>query len=163
MPERTTEARSGCSEPGAWPGDVVESWCPPGSHIFRDEFNARWRVSFSGVSLSRSWALHGYEESAMVCLRTAWLDYERKTGISCWIPGIVPARAAGAAPSGASGSDGPAIAAAEPKPAVARGRGRGRAGAAGRGRGKPAVKAPAKDKSESSDSSDDSSSSSSSS
>ena len=103
---------------GEWTLALVNNWAPPFSHMLLDSFNARWRISWLFGNVSRSWNLHGYFASCILCLRIAWESHTNYTGLVCDIPGVFEACA-------------------QPEPVHdhGRGRGRGRARGGGRGRG----------------------------
>ena len=115
---------------GAWTEGLVNMWCPPSARIFRDVFNARWRIHWLFGDLSRSWGTHGYVESAILVLQAAWTSHTFYTGLECTIPELMPAGETSAGPAAVA-------------PPVPKAAGRGKAKAkAGRGRGgKGAAKA----------------------
>jgi len=123
-----------------WSQALVNTWTPPGSHIFRDEFNARWRIKWMFGNISRSWTAHGYHGSAIACLREAWESHTNFTDLPCEVPGIFDVE------QGAKRSQASQEPAAGAVRVEGRGRGRGRSkakaeaeglpGRSGRGRGR---------------------------
>eukprot|EP00971_Amphidinium_carterae_P259027 5140641-Amphidinium_carterae.1 len=65
----TKRVLTGTDSAGTWTTVQANQWCPPQSHIYPDEVNKRWLLSFPGRVMSRSWGAHGFEESCRMCLR----------------------------------------------------------------------------------------------
>ena len=126
---------------GEWTQALANTWVPPGCHVHLDRSNGRWRVRYPpNGQLSRSFALHGFEHSLVMCLRAAWSSFYYHKGVRCPLAGvfssddvydhIVPL-AADETAAPVPGAD------AAPAP---KGRGRGR----GKGKAKPKAKGKAK-------------------
>jgi len=137
--ERGPTAYSDASE--EWSQDLVNSWVPPSSHMFRDPYNARWRVRWAFGNVSRSWAAHGYRGAALLCLQEAWTSHTANTGFPCPIPGIIEGQPA---PSSANQSSEQGKGARKGRGRAGRGRGRGSAGRASEaGQAQPPAQGPA--------------------
>ena len=111
------------AEASSWTEERMNALAPHKSHMHCDFKYSRWRIKWRWGTLSRSWALHGYEEAAKMCLAAAWRSVTYHTGVVCPIPGIL------------SDEGVPVGAALEPVPGpMPAARGRGRGGRRGRGR-----------------------------
>eukprot|EP00971_Amphidinium_carterae_P014858 293420-Amphidinium_carterae.1 len=55
---------------------VLEPLLPPGYSIYADDLEKRWLLTKPGLpSVSRSWSLYGFNQSARECLLAAWHEY----------------------------------------------------------------------------------------
>lgn len=101
---------------GAISQDEAQSLCPPNCRILLDDFNARWRITCPNLHcppMSRSWGVHGWEESLNLVLKYAWTNYLRHEGLPnslCafatewgWPDAAQPAASVGTAASSSSG------------------------------------------------------------
>jgi len=128
--------RGPLSVPEGWSQSQVNMWLPPRSHILKDTFNGRWRVSHLDGTFSRSWMLHGMDASALLCVKEAWRVYTWQTGVRCDIEGIFTAEEQAAVDEVSPQAAPAAAEAAETPVASGKGSSRTRGGRASRGRGR---------------------------
>lgn len=74
---------------GAMPVDDLKLLLPPGASLCRDENNQRWLVSCLGERKSRSWGIHGYNESGIMVAQLAWQVWESSGFDPCPVEGLM--------------------------------------------------------------------------
>ena len=69
---------------------ALQSLLPPGFHVYKDMFYARWLVSFDKKPfISRSWGKYGYGPSGALVAKTSWEMRESSGGDPCPIEGVM--------------------------------------------------------------------------
>ena len=79
----------------AWPAkgstgvlNTVESWRPPGAHLYMDRCNRRWTMFYHESWLSRAWGKWGEDEALRQVYRFAWHMHHKVTGEPIPIEGL---------------------------------------------------------------------------
>ena len=66
--------------------------CPPGGHIWRCNKSGAWSSHLKPFPrTSRSWAVYGHREAALMCLRDMWKNYLTSSGLTtadCPVEGL---------------------------------------------------------------------------